>query len=222
MASLPMDVKVDRYEEFKEFDTQCRRDGILFCKLFFVTNRDAIAATLGKRLAQKKIARDLHTWLDASHDGDLYREGLAEIDLHIDPTDFIAFNSYHKNLDNFGEFVRHTDEPIKGSWTNPWIVVNTGNRHPARISLMKAFDMQLKSFTVNTSAFPEVMQEMAAFFGVGLSDRSMLRRGDTMEERMDETFKKALSLRACVLLMVLIFMAYYYCSNTYDIFGEMQ
>lgn len=212
--------KLERYREFQEFDAQCRREGILFCKLFFVTNRDAIAATLGKRLAQKKICRDLHTWLDASHDGQLFRQGLAEIDAHIDPTDFIAFNSYHKNLEKFSEFVRHTDEPLGHNWTNPWIVVNTGRRHPARVGLMKAFDLQLKSFSVDTSTFPNVLKEMADFFGVPLEAKDRkLRQSYTLEERMDNQFKRGLSARTCVFFMALILFIFYYCSNTYS-FGE--
>lgn len=46
-----------RYQEFIEFDKKCREKDILFLKLLFVTNRDSIAKTLGKRLAQKKMAR---------------------------------------------------------------------------------------------------------------------------------------------------------------------
>jgi hypothetical protein len=60
-------------------------DGVLFLKLLFVADKDSIALTLGKRLAHKTIAQtDLKTWLDANsieHD----REGLAEIEDHIDP-----------------------------------------------------------------------------------------------------------------------------------------
>ena len=74
---------------------KCRDNDILFLKLLFVTNRDSIAKTLGKRLAQKKMAKDLTTWLKAcsSRGGeeDINFEGLEEIAAHIDPTDFIAF-----------------------------------------------------------------------------------------------------------------------------------
>lgn len=73
------------------FDRECRENDILFFKLFFVTNRDSIAKTLGKRLAQKKMARDLTTWLQACRSrgevDDVALEGLEEITLHIDPTD---------------------------------------------------------------------------------------------------------------------------------------
>ena len=93
----------------------------------FVTNRDSIASTLGKRLAQKQMARDLRIWVsDAewadivtltnrltpfhsvmqhkaskggeNNDSDIGFEGLAAIENHLDPTDFVAFNCYQTNL----------------------------------------------------------------------------------------------------------------------------
>ena len=84
------------------FDRQCRENDILFLKLFFITNRDSIAKTLGKRLAQKKMAKDLTTWLQACRSrgevDDVSFEGLEAISAHIDPTDFVAFNCYERNL----------------------------------------------------------------------------------------------------------------------------
>lgn len=105
-----------------------RRKNILFCKLLYVTDRDSIARTLGKRLAQKKICRDLRTWLDSSngsHAGTITREGLDEVEAHIDPTDFIAFNSYHDNLNKFMAFARNTDISKSCAFFNPWIVSGT-------------------------------------------------------------------------------------------------
>jgi polyphosphate kinase 2 (PPK2 family) len=107
-SSLPLDEKLKRYEEFRTFDFNCRNEGVLFCKVFFVTDRDSIASTLGKRLAHKKIAGDLHTWLDANS-SEQFRDGLAEIEMHINPTDFIAFNKYEENLSKFAEVARNTD-----------------------------------------------------------------------------------------------------------------
>jgi hypothetical protein len=46
--------------------------------------------------------------LDANS-SEQFREGLAEIELHIDPTDFIAFNKYEENLAKFAEVARNTD-----------------------------------------------------------------------------------------------------------------
>ena len=93
--AMPMHDRENRHKEFMEFDKHCFERNILFLKLLFVTNRDSIASTLGKRLAQKKMARDLRTWNQASR-GELSDlghggfEGLAEIENHIDPTDFIG------------------------------------------------------------------------------------------------------------------------------------
>jgi hypothetical protein len=69
LAQATPEARVDRYREFMEFDKEMFEKNILFCKLLFVTNRDSIASTLGKRLAQKKMAKDLRTWLQASRGG---------------------------------------------------------------------------------------------------------------------------------------------------------
>eukprot|EP01083_Nonionella_stella_P200569 734372_1 len=114
-------------------------------KLFFVTNRDSIAKTLGKRLAQKKMAKDLTTWLQACRsrggEDDISFEGLEAITAHIDPTDFIAFNNYERNLRIFSNFCMNTDTD-----SNPWVVVNTGDRYAARKSLMQSFRSHLHEF----------------------------------------------------------------------------
>lgn len=127
------------------FDRQCRENDILFLKLFFITNRDSIAKTLGKRLAQKKMAKDLTTWLQACRSrgevDDVSFEGLEAISAHIDPTDFVAFNCYERNLRIFSNFVMNTD-----SDANPWVVVNTGDRYAARKALMSSFRQHLHEF----------------------------------------------------------------------------
>ena len=119
LNDLPLKTKEKRYQEFRDFDHQCREQGILFLKLLFVTNRDSIAKTLGKRLAQKKMARDLQTWLKACSSRDKsedeWFEGLEAIAAHIDPTDFIAFNNYERNLRIFSNFALNTDNEL-----NPW------------------------------------------------------------------------------------------------------
>lgn len=107
-----------------EFDATCAKENILFCKFLFVADRDSIAKSLGKRLAHKKICKDLHIWLDASSGkgGQISRTGLAEIDDHIDPTDFIAFNKFQTNLDKFLTFAKNTDSKEHSSYFNPWLV----------------------------------------------------------------------------------------------------
>lgn len=92
---------------------------------------------------QKRIADELKTWLDANSIPH-FRDGLNEIEHHIDPTDFIAFNKYEENLERFTEFVRNTDSQL-----NPWIVVNTSDRHSARKGLLKEFKARLGPFIDN-------------------------------------------------------------------------
>ena len=65
--AMEMEDRKERYKEFMEFDKECFEKRILFLKLLFVTNRDSIAATLGKRLAQKHMAEDLRTWVSGLH-----------------------------------------------------------------------------------------------------------------------------------------------------------
>ena len=61
--------------------------------------------------------------------------------MHIDPTDFVAFNRYQKNLRVFANFALNTD-----SDENPWLVVNTTDRTAARKQLLRAFAGQLQRF----------------------------------------------------------------------------
>jgi len=129
------------YALFQRFDEECRSQGILFCKLLFVTDRDSLSSTLGKRLAHKRIVRDLYVWLDANssrHE----RSGLGEIESHIDPTDFIALNKFKYNLHRFVDFALNTDHTGRksaGRYSEstcdilPWLIVNTSQRHQARI-----------------------------------------------------------------------------------------
>ncbi|GKY96811.1 hypothetical protein MPSEU_000640300 [Mayamaea pseudoterrestris] len=156
LDKLSFEEKMQHYKEFREYDYNCRHNDVLFFKCFFVTDRDKIAATLGKRLAHKKIAQDLKVWLDANSSISHAHEGLNEILLHIDPTDFIAFNHYEENLHRFSSVVRNTDivghvggqanGPIH--YRNPWLVINTSNRHAARLSMMARFRGKLDDFAV--------------------------------------------------------------------------
>lgn len=91
LNELSIDEKLKQYREFREYDYQCKNNNVLFCKVFFVTDKDSIAATLGKRLAHKHIVEDLKSWLDANS-VQHFRDGLDGIEHHIDPTDFIAYN----------------------------------------------------------------------------------------------------------------------------------
>jgi polyphosphate kinase 2 (PPK2 family) len=155
LDKLNLDQKMQRFKEFRAYDYNCRNSDVLFFKCFFVTDRDKIAATLGKRLAHKKIAQELKVWLDANSVPHA-REGLDEILLHIDPTDFVAFNKYEQNIHKFSTVVRNTDivGHVGGQanglihYRNPWLVINTSNRHAARLSMMAHFRGKLHEYAV--------------------------------------------------------------------------
>jgi len=229
LDQLSPEEKLKKYNEFRKYDYNCREDGVLFFKCFFVSSRDSIAATLGKRLAHKKIARDLRTWLDANSVAHA-REGLEEIELHIDPTDFVAFNKYEENLSKFSEVVRNTD--YVGIWGesdeakaapvyyNPWLVINTSNRHSARLNMMKAFRLQLERFA-------ETPREAPKGFFAKLKFMCNYRRVDgdvTIAVPSDIVEKKehGLSLRAVFqsFVLFLLFYAYAYQTWNFDIEGE--
>ena len=166
--NLPPEMKQKRYIDFHEFEEDCLNNGILFCKLLFVTSRDAISKCLGKRLAHKEFARDLHSWLDANS---VYhnREGLAEIEHHIDPTDFVALNKYDTNLKIFYDFVLHTDHVGRLHEDThayacdylPWLVINTSERHLARMQIMRSFEKQLDLYASSIqkrAKVPEILR----------------------------------------------------------------
>lgn len=145
LSDLPGEEKQDYYNSFESFEKECISENILFLKILFIASRDSISKTLGKRLAHKKIVRDLHTWLDANsinHD----RDGLNEIETHIDPTDFAALNKYNSNLRKFCDFALQTDTK---SHDNHWMVISTSRRHQGRIEIMKQFEKRLLGFRIN-------------------------------------------------------------------------
>lgn len=208
---LPLPDKLDRYEEFRKFDLECDQRGILLCKLLFVTDKDSIAETLGKRLAHKKIAEDLVTWLDANSIPH-YRQGIEEITAHIDVTDFIAFNRYNENLANFCEFARNTDDvghvgmqkATSLGYSNPWHVICTSKRHPARLALMKSFRHQLFDFCVAHERRIITLDGTSVFFGVDKEDEPVLRPApkELIEQKEHGISVKALFISSLLLLLV--------------------
>jgi hypothetical protein len=94
---------------------------------------------------------------------------LEDIEHHIDPTDFVAFNKYEENLAKFTEFARNTDTmyenkgnsrtTTKPTYDNPWTVVNTSKRHPARLGLLKEFRNQLVRFATAPPVIADVAQD---------------------------------------------------------------
>lgn len=204
LRTASQEEKMERYREFMAFDAECRKNNILFCKLMFVTNRDSIASTLGKRLAQRKMAQDLRTWLQASRGtelGETSMEGIDEIELHIDPTDFIAFNMYLKNLHMFSNFALNTD-----SSDNRWVVVNTSDRFNARKQLLNVFQAQLDSFDVGKQSL------------CGLFHRQRGAERDTPGIEMDRMLASDLGrrfrTRTPLFLMCLLVIVWYYVEHT--------
>lgn len=182
------------FNKFMMFDKWCYENDILFLKLLFVTNRDSIASTLGKRLAQKKMSRDLQTWHKSSQEGDKGFDGLGQIELHIDPTDFVAFNCYQENLRIFANFALNTN-----SRQNPWIVVNTGDRYAARRKLLHAFDMMLDRFEHRAEQQEDTPVESPA-----MDEATMLDRG----------FSKRMPVQLVVSLAGILILIFYYCQHT--------
>jgi len=241
MGSLHDTEKQTKYDEFRSYDTQSRQEGVLFCKLLFVADRDSIASTLGKRLAHKKIARDLRTWLDANAsrmpqpDGDdnddAEHEGLKEIERHIDPTDFVAFNKYHENLSIFTEFARHTDNireqpsPIDGTqpgYHNPWTVVNTANRHPARLALLRTFERQLISFTKDQKKGTKSADPSSSTTGGKMKKKPWislpyLRDDAVFHFFVEDKVDAVLSLRAWFQIFLLFLLFCFYLHGTWKV-----
>lgn len=206
LAKASEHTRAERFREFMVFDREMHEKGILFCKLLFVTSRDSIASTLGKRLAQRKMARDLHTWLQASRGeessfGDEGFEGLDEINLHIDQTDFVAFNRYQQNLRKFTNFALNTDTD-----ENPWIVVNTTDRFAARKELLRAFAGQLQRFHASnrtTRCWPSSTRQIEEHDSPGLS-----------VSEVEKGFVKPWPLTGLITMAGLLLLLFYYSEHT--------
>ena len=146
------------------------------------------------------MAKDLTTWLNAcrsrNDEEEVHYEGLEEIAAHIDPTDFIAFNNYQRNLRNFSNFALNTD-----SDANPWVVVNTGDRYAARQSLMNAFRSQLHRFKAQAKG-----QTVPETHTQGLSIADMMKKKVNPSRRH--------VVLAWITAMCLLLLAYVYAENT--------
>ena len=208
--ALGMEERREKYREFMEFDRWCFENRILFLKLLFVTNRDSIASTLGKRLAQKHMAQDLETWLKSSRGGEseygsIGFEGLDAIKLHIDPTDFVAFNNYQTNLRIFTNFALNTDLQ-----ENPWVVVNTTDRYNARKQLLHAFRVKLERFKTHQGICCEKQsgEDGPPSDTPAISEKEQLAKG----------FRKPLPIQLLVSLIGLLLLIFFYSENT--TFGE--
>ena len=216
--------KEAKYDEFRSYDTQCRLDGVLFCKLLFIADKDSIASTLGKRLAHKKIARDLRTWLDANTSGQHIQEGLDEIERHIDPTDFVAFNKYQQNLSIFTDFARHTDDireqiTVDGrqpGYHNPWCIVNTAQRHPARLALLRTFERQLDRFAKDPKRPVSCSWRKRLQYRWNVS-RPYLRDDAVFHLFLEDKVDVVLSLRAVFQIVLLLLLFCFYLFATWKV-----
>ena len=145
------------------------------------------------------MAKDLTTWLNAcrsrNDEEEVHYEGLEEIAAHIDPTDFIAFNNYQRNLRIFSNFALNTD-----SDANPWVVVNTGDRYAARQGLMNAFRSQLHRFKAQAGG-----QTVPETHTQGLSI-------DMMKKKVNPSRRHV--VLAWITAMCLLLLAYIYAENT--------
>lgn len=227
LGQAASDVRQDRFREFMEFDRSMYEKNILFCKMLFVTNRDSIAQTLGKRLAQRQMAQDLHTWLQASRGGgespfgDAGFEGLEEINAHIDPTDFTAFNNYQRNLRIFSNGALNTD-----AGENPWLVVNTTDRYAARKQLLQAFCAQVQRFHARHPRAKRFLPLSSSLLSPRSSRKEQRRphqhqHRDTPALTLAETnkgFVRPFPLPGLVGMVGLLWLVFYYAEHTS--FGE--
>lgn len=208
LKELSLEERNERHREFMAFDKECFGKNILFIKVLFITNRDSIASTLGKRLAQTKMARDLRMWLKSSRGGEsghgeIGFEGLDAVEHHIDPSDFLAFNNYQTNLRIFCNFALNTD-----SRENPWVVVNTGDRYAARSDLLLAFRMKLDRFkkrNVRSVSYLTALRDEEELQATpGMNETEMLERG----------FRRPLPIRLVSTLAGMMVFVWYYCEHT--------
>jgi hypothetical protein len=274
-TDLSMSEKLTKYEEFREFDANCRRDDVLLLKLLFVADKDSIASTLGKRLAHKQIVQDLRIWLDANSvphnreglDGEravaylspsiyiqflcffsilascsshppplLYRFVsflFAEIEHHIDPTDFVAFNKFKRNLSIFTDFARNTDSvyhsssSVQDNYDAHWTVVNTCRRYPARLQLLATFERQMKRYALT----PTDRSTYLGRFLATIMDRKQNsvhhvtdhdgHHQEVLPQNYVEDKQHGISIRAVFQSILLVGLLYFYAHITWK-FDIMQ
>jgi ABC-type tungstate transport system substrate-binding protein len=91
--------------------------------------------------------------------------------------------------------------------------VNTSNRHPARLNIMKAFQRQLQRFA--TSPFDRVVafDELATMFGREIQDDKITR---PVPSNIADESEHGLSIRAVVQSMFLLLLFYAYAYQTWN------
>eukprot|EP00956_Cyclotella_meneghiniana_P043124 scaffold253581_cov43-Cyclotella_meneghiniana.AAC.2 len=147
------------------------------------------------------MALDLKTWLQASYQSneDSF-EGLDAIEAHIDPTDFVAFNNYERNLRIFSNIVLNTD-----SESNPWVVINTGDRFAARKALMQRFRSHLHQYKTGGKHCSSCCDKDDV-------DGEAIEIDDMMKRRYRLSWRH--SAIAWVCFMGLLLLAFIYAENT--------
>jgi hypothetical protein len=158
------------------------------------------------------MTQDLRTWLRASHGGEsanenVPMEGLDFIDMHIDPTDFIAFNKYEKNLHKFVNFALNTDIPA-----NPWVVVNTWDRFAARKQLLQIFEAQLDAYAL--AKHPNKRRSYNPFRGVPAITDDHDTPDIDEAEMIGKKMRKRLRMGTVLALIGLLLIVFYYCDHT--------
>lgn len=193
------------YKDFMEFDAKCMKNGIVFLKLMFVANRDAIAATLGERIGQKEAAQKFHSINDSDrHEVDeenASNESLEAMDTDIGDTSFGAFNSFQKYLNEFVTFAKHTDSPV-----NPWVVVNTSDYYVVQKMLLRKFEDMLDWYAEERRQISLVSRDLVSW-----STREEV--GDNwyaLSEKLKREANTALSMSVIVALMGLLVILFLY------------
>ena len=222
LDELSKDEKQEHYHSFERFEQECISESILFLKILFISSKDSIAKTLGKRLAHKKIVRDLHTWLDANsitHD----REGLNEIENHIDPTDFAAVNKYDSNLRKFYDFALQTDHlnlQTKSVY-NPWMVISTSNRHQARLEIMSEFEKRLIAFRkveFQNQHHLNIQDELESSLNTEFHEHVSLLSNDMSYEGKKRKLDRWVGIKeAFPSIVILVMIAYSYLHQTWKV-----
>lgn len=136
-------------------------------------------------------------------------EGLDMIDMHIDPTDFIAFNMYQHNLRVFMNFALNTDTEA-----NPWVVVNTTDRLAARKQLLRVFEAQIDAYARFHSRGRRSWCRGLLCPSAADEPEEPETPGITMAQMMDRKINKGLSMGTVLSLMGLLILVFYYCEHT--------
>lgn len=91
--------------------------------------------------------------------------------------------------------------------------MNTSDRHPARLNIMRAFQRQLERFA--TSPFDRVaaFDELAIMFGREIQDDTVTRQ---VPSNIVDAKEHGLSMRAVVQSMFLLLLFYAYAYQTWN------